>query len=82
MSINPMYLYVARLEDGEKVAEYVTNFPPPAVGRGLNLKHRGNYENFEVIKIGTRALDGYEIVVLTVRPVNHRAEEKETFGTE
>lgn len=64
-----MYVFVARLEDGEQVAECVSNFSAPKIGKIMCLRHRGNYQDFEVIGISSKLVSGYEIVNLKVELV-------------
>jgi len=57
------------LEDGEQIAEYVSEGPMPQVNEIIRLLHQGNDEPFAVLKIIDQAISGPPITILIVKPV-------------
>ncbi len=70
MQLRPQGLYVRALylEDGTKVQNYVTTDPPPEVGELVAANDRGAASEFEVLNVRYEAVNGFNIVILTVRP--------------
>lgn len=66
---NPRRVYIAMLEDGEKVAEYASEGPMPQVNEIIRLLYQGNDEPFAVLRIRDQSKSGYPIIFLVVKPV-------------
>lgn len=64
-----LYVYAMYLEDGTKIQSYVTTEPPPQVGEWVPANEHGTAQNFEVRSVRYDAVQGFDVVILTVRPV-------------
>lgn len=71
MQRQPPSLYVCAIymEDGTKVQNYVTTESPPQVGEFVAAKEDGAARTFEVLNVRYGAAHGFDVVVLTVRPI-------------
>ena len=67
MSREPLYIYRVRLQNGEKVSNFLSNELPPNVGGVLEIMVVGKLEKFEVIDCRTKSFGINEFFFLKVR---------------
>ena len=67
MSREPLYIYRARLQDGEKVSDFLSNELPPNVGGVLEIMVMSKLERFEVIQCRAKTFGINAFYILKVR---------------
>jgi len=67
MSREPLYIYRVRLQDGEKVSDFLSNELPPNIGGVLEIMVLNKPERFEVIHCRAKTFGINEVYILKVR---------------